>query len=247
MIRKILQSALCICLAPLLVAQQMGQTPVNPVKATPSHGPSTTPSPTTVTIPRDTKIELVSLDNVSSEFAVAGSPVRFAVAQDVVVDGVTVISAGTPLTGFVTKAKRGVARHRWAGLTIRVREIQAGPGLKLRLGASNPEQRARPGDYFDYLGTCVVLLPFCVALVILAKEGCGEDSCPHGKDSDGQQALLPQCVSEEFWVRSAVTVSSDQLAEERIAASTYPAIPCVRIIDRSKIFGQPGISFVEFQ
>lgn len=247
MTRKILQSVLCICVAPLLIAQQAAQTPVNPVLVTPSHDPSATSSRTTITIAKDTKIEIVSLDNVSSELAVAGSPVRFAVARDVVVNGVTVLHAETPVTGFVTKAKRGVARHQWAGLTIRVRELQAGRGVKLRLSASNPESREKPQDFLRDYGWCVLVLPGCIALVIMVKEGCGEDSCPHGKDSDGQQALLPQCVSEEFWVKSAVKLSSKDLDEERAAASAYPAVSCSRIIDRSTIFGQPGISFVEFQ
>jgi hypothetical protein len=247
MIRRLLQSVLCIFLSPLLVAQQAGQTPVKPVPATPSNSPSATPSPAAITIPKGTKIELVSLNNVSSEFAVAGTPVRFAMAKDIVVNGVTVIHAGAPVTGFVTKAKRSVARHQWARLTIRVREMRVDPGVKLRLSSSNPDQRARPKDYFNYLGACAVLLPFCVTWAVMAEEGCGEDSCPHGKDSDGQQALLPQCVSEEFWVKSKVAVSAATLDEERLAASTYPAIPCSRIIERSQIFGQPGISYVDFQ
>jgi hypothetical protein len=81
----------------------------------------------------------------------------------------------------------------------------------------------------------------------LALEKCGEDGCPKPKDSDGQQALLPKCVSSEFWIKSPVTLSSKQLDEEETAASTYPAIACTRIIDRGTIFGQPGISFVEFK
>ena len=247
MISRMIQSALCICLSPLVVAQQPDQNASNSVPETPSQGPSATPSPATITIQRDTKIELVSLENVSSEFAVAGSPVRFAVARDIVVDGVTVIHAGAPVTGAVTKAKRGVARHQWAGLTIRVREMQAGPSVKLRLSSYNQEQRGRAGDYLENLGTCVALLPFCVAWAILVKEGCGEDGCPKAKDSDGQQALLPQCVSSEFWVKSSAKISSKELDEERAAASAYPIISCARIIDRGTIFGQPGISFVEFQ
>jgi hypothetical protein len=247
MIRRLLQSVLCIFLSPLLAAQQVGQTPVNPDPATPSNDPLATPSPVAITIPKDTKIELVSLNNVSSEFAVAGTPVRFAMAKDIVLNGVTVIHAGAPVTGFVTKAKRSVARHQWARLTIRVREMRVDPGVKLRLSSSNPKWGGGPRDFLKNLGLCIAFPPWCVAWAALSRYGCGEDSCDKPKDSDGQQALLPQCVSEEFWVKSKVAVSTATLDEERLAASTYPAIPCSRIIERSQIFGQPGISYVDFQ
>jgi hypothetical protein len=109
MIRSLLQSAFCLCLSPLLVAQQTGQTAPTLAPAIPSQSPSATPTPAVVTIPEGTKIEIVPLENVSSEFAVAGSPVRFAVARNIVVNGVTVLHAGAPVTGTVTSVKRGVA------------------------------------------------------------------------------------------------------------------------------------------
>jgi hypothetical protein len=225
MIRKLFQSALCLLLSPLLAAQQA----------------------TTVRVPKDTMIVLVSLENTSSEFAFIGAPVRFAVAKDVVIKGVTVVHAGAPVSGTITGFKRGITHHRWAGLTIQVKEIQIGQGFKLRLTQSNPVSRGKTRDYLSFVGTCAVVLPGCIAYAIAIKEGCGEDSCPHGKDSDGQQALLPSCVSEEFWVKSTATVSSSVLDEESSSAPAYPVIACSQIIDRSKIFGQPGISFVEFK
>ena len=238
MIRRLLPSVLCIFLSPLLVAQQAGQTIANPVLATPSQASSATPTSAAVTIPKGTKIEIVSLVDVSSEFAVAGSPVRFAVAKDIVVNGVKAIHAGAPVTGTISEVKRGAAQHQWASLTIRVKEMRVAHRVRLRLTTFDPGIGSAAGD----LAMCVLLFPVCLAL-----EKCGEDGCSKAKDSDGQQALLPRCVSERFWVRSAVTISSAELDNERAAASAYPAISCARIIDRGTIFGQPGISFVEFQ
>jgi len=221
LIARTFASAVCLILSPLLVGQES----------------------TSIRVPKDTKIELVSLENTSSEFAFMGAPVRFAVAKDVVVNGVTVLHAGAPVKGAITEFKGGMAHRKWASLTIRVREIQISTGVDLRLTASHPEWRAKPGDYLG----CALVLPECIVLEILVKEGCREDSCPRGRDSDGQQALLPKCVSEEFWVKSAVTIPSAALDDEKAAASTYTPIPCARIVDRGTIFGQPGISFVEFK
>jgi hypothetical protein len=200
-----------------------------------------------VTIPRDTKIVLVSLQNVSSETAIAGSSVRFAVANDVVVNGVTVLHAGAPVSGMITEAKRGFAHHRWASLTIRVKGIQIGRNAKLCLTRSDPGSRLKAGKFFREYGACIFVLLGCVALAILSAEGCGEDGCAKAKDSNGEQALLPSCVSEDFWVKSSVAFSSTMVAEENAAASAYPGITCDQIVERSKIFGQPGISYVEIK
>lgn len=103
MIRKLLQSALCFILCPLLVAQQL------PAPAMASDAPqSSTPAPATatphplpefVTIPKDKKIELVLLDSVSPSKSKREDVIRYAVEKDVVVDGIVILHSGSIVPG----------------------------------------------------------------------------------------------------------------------------------------------------
>ncbi len=87
MIRKFLQSALCICLSTMLVAQQPAA------------------KPNTVRLPKDTSIQLKLDQDVSSATVHKGDLIRYVVAEDVVAEGATVIPAGTAVTRKVTSAK----------------------------------------------------------------------------------------------------------------------------------------------
>jgi hypothetical protein len=242
MIHKTFQIGLWLFLSSLLAAQQAQvdnpQHPSSPSSVTPE----------VITIPKDTKIELMTLESVSSETAHKGSAVRFVVANDVVVNGNTVLYAGAPVTGIVTKAKRGIAFHQWAGLTIRVKQMRIGNGPALRLTASDPAIREKPGEFARDYGWCLLIVPGCIALEILVLNGCGEDSCPGKPKADGeQQAILPSCVTLEYWTKSSFSVSSAALVEEMAAASAYSSASCPQILGWDKVFGQPGVRFVELK
>src|ERR1017187_8034063 len=98
MIRSMIQAALCLILCPLLTAQQ-----ISPPAALADAPQSFTPAPVTaatyplpefVNIPKDTEIELISLEVVSSATATKGQLVRLALAKDVLVKGLVVIPKG---------------------------------------------------------------------------------------------------------------------------------------------------------
>lgn len=178
MIRRILQSALCICLSPLLAAQQA----------------------VSINIPKDTKIELVSLERVSSKTAVRGASVRFAVARDVAIGGVLLLPAGTPVSGTITKVVRGVAGKRPGFLRIRVREIALPGNSLIRLTNSDPKYREIQSDRLKEGSTNtletiggIALLPLELPMAIAMSSG--GDSKPAGND-----ALLPRCFPAEYWV-----------------------------------------------
>jgi hypothetical protein len=87
-VRKILQSALCICLAPLLVAQQADT------------------SPDTVRLSKDVAIHLKLDQDISSATVREGQNVRYVVTDDVIADGVVVIPAGTAVYRKVATVQR---------------------------------------------------------------------------------------------------------------------------------------------
>jgi hypothetical protein len=146
LIRATLQSALSLVLSPLLVALQAVPTPA--------------PTHPAIIIPKDTKIELIVMESVSSETAIKGSTVRFAVPHDVSVNGLVVLHARTLATGEVTKARRGIARRQWPQLRIQVREVTLTNGRTLALTRSRPRNRQKitPKDFV----TCATLLPLCI-------------------------------------------------------------------------------------
>lgn len=213
MTRKLLQSALCLFLSPLLLAQQ---------NASPR-------------VPEDTKIELLALDSLSSNSAIAGTAVRFAVAKDVVVNGVIVFRAGAPVTGTVTKVVRSVAGKRDGFLGIRVREISLQGGLSLRLIWSDPQLRQTRKERFngaavntlESLGG-VALLPLELPMAIAMS--AGGDGKPSGKD-----AILPRCWQVDYWVAAPSTLDLAVLAKAADQTMALPQDECVSSAEKLQI------------
>src|SRR5262245_53192681 len=77
-------------------------TPVE--KATPPPPPPPPPEPIVKTVPSGTPVAVVFLDGVSSAGNKAGDSFRTRVAKDVTIDGMTVIPAGSVITGTVVEA-----------------------------------------------------------------------------------------------------------------------------------------------
>ena len=103
MIRTTLQSALCLFLSPLLVAQQVaGNTRQEPPPAQSNQ----------IRLPKGTWIPLVLLDPISSATARKGDTIRFAVARDIDAQGTVVIRRGTAASGIVTKVRKAVQGKR---------------------------------------------------------------------------------------------------------------------------------------
>jgi hypothetical protein len=205
MIRELLPSALCICLSPLLVAQQAAN----------------------VNIPKDTKIELVSLERVSSQNAIRGATVRFAVARDVAIGGVLLLPAGTPVSGIVTKVDRGVAGKRAGSLRVRIREIAVAENSHIRLTNSDPKYRQSRSDRLkegsintlETIGA-VALLPLLLPMAIGMSSG--GDSKPDGRD-----AVLPRCWSAEYWVAVSSPVEISPTLKTSGPASAAAQDGCV--------------------
>jgi hypothetical protein len=222
MLRKLFQSVLCIVLTSLLAAQQ---------------------GTTSITVPKDTKIELMTLETISTQSEAKGSVVRFAVARDIAIDGVTVIPAGMPVTGVVTKANRGIAYKQWPTLRIHVKGARINQSLSLPLSPWSLE--AAPGSWKDR-AQCVVFFVVCLALRSLGNNGWGEDGAPKPDHSSGQQAVLPRCVAIDFWTVSATTVSQSDLPP-KLTPPTLVRFDCVLVKSWSDAYQEPGLGRVFFR
>jgi hypothetical protein len=152
MIRNLLNIAICLCPTPLLAAQ-----------------PGV---PAGIVLPERTKIELIPLGDVATEAASSGTRVRFAVAGDVVVNGVIAIPAGTPITGIVTDSKRGSHKMTDDGrLTIRARDL--GPGKQIFVRVKEARSADRAGGYWSEPGGRGAGIAIVVVCILIAVLGMG--------------------------------------------------------------------------
>jgi hypothetical protein len=224
--RKTLRSALCLCLTPLLVAQQ----PYEPLSAGYASKP-TAMFPGEVTIPKGTRIELVSLENVSSATAREDSKVRFALAKNLVIDEVTVLDAGTPVEGRVSRVRREVPYRQWGELTITIRDVRIGNHAHMRLRSSDPEN---PESMVDGLAMCALVFPLCIALAIGFRNGGGGHRKPAG---DNEQAVLPPCVGWTFWTGSSFRITEQHRAESKAALLASSRVTCTNIASNQALRG----------
>ena len=141
MARFLLPSIVCIGLCPLLIAlpvaaetQQQAAEPAAPAAV------NTLALPASLDFVKGRKIQLVAREPVSMETAQTGAPFQFVVDKDVLVDGVTLIHAGTPMTGVIAKANRGsYERSRDGYLDLRLSERSGEKPIVVRLGGIPPE------------------------------------------------------------------------------------------------------------
>jgi hypothetical protein len=141
MIRKMLQAALCLILCPLLIAQPVAaETGPQATEPAAPKVVGTLALPASLVSIKGRKIELVAQEPVPIEAAMTGSPFQFVMDKDVVVEGVTVIHAKTPVTGVIAKINRGsYERSRDGYLDLRLSEPGGGGPVKVRLGGIPPE------------------------------------------------------------------------------------------------------------
>jgi hypothetical protein len=222
MTRSVPSFVLSLALAPVLTAQQAAST----------------------IVPKGTEIELVSLETVSTETAAKGSRVRFAVAKDVAIRGLTVIRAGTPVMGVITKAERGIAYQQWPTLRIHVKEVRTREGLDLPLSPWAPV--ADPGAW-KFRAACVPLFLVCLALKNLENNGWGEDGAPKPDQSSGQQAVFPPCVVISIWTAAPVSVPTKALPMQATDSRSLAQLGCLRVTDLSHAYEDPNHGRVFFR
>jgi hypothetical protein len=138
MTRHLLSYVLVPLLLAALVAQQAPQvsTPASQAAAVvTAAGPAQQPSASI--LPDGTPMKLRLLNKLDSQTAKNGDEIPFAVVNDVVVGGVTVLRRGSPATGVVTHAEAAKTGGRAGKLSFTINDIRLLNGGKVPVRALN--------------------------------------------------------------------------------------------------------------
>jgi hypothetical protein len=233
MIPSLPQSVLFLILCPLLVAQQVTTSAVTSDAPQPSlPAPLTTAPhslPEFITIPKDKKIELVQLDSVSPSKSKRGDVIRYAVEEEVVVDGIVILHAGSIVLGVVTKATKAVPGKRDGDIDFEPRALEIGGHHKLHLTSSPPSPPKTRAERKDAVGKAVgiiVTAPLWIPIFpIFAVVYSIADWDNSGGPPEGKNAEINFCGFELPWyTKSATTVRVADLNPGRsnAAAATVP-------------------------
>jgi len=115
------------------------------------------------TIPDGTEFTVVTVDEITSKTAAEGDPLTFKVAEDVKIDGQTVIAKDTIVKGLVAQSKKAGMMGRGGSLGIRVESTTTVDSQKLKLRST----KGKEGD--DKTGTTVALVVLFGPLGFLKK------------------------------------------------------------------------------
>lgn len=114
-------------------------------------------------IPDGMEFTVVTTDEITSKTAAEGDPLTFKVAEDVKIDGQTVIAKDSLVKGIVAQAKKAGMMGRGGSLGIRVESAMTIDNQKLKLRSS----KGKEGD--DKTGTTVALVVLFGPLGFLKK------------------------------------------------------------------------------
>jgi hypothetical protein len=218
MIRRTLQSVLCIFLSSQLAAQQAAQsiesqTPTrNAASTTAILAPA---SPSFVSIPKASEIDLVALDPISSRTAKVGSKIQFRVLRDLAVQNITVVRAGTLLTGTVKEVTVASKKHHRDGqILVRLDNYRIGTGQALRLTGMSPEERLERKHVQTQkrkeIIEILLLPPLWVPFIRLAIGWRNEGGHPSGNDVE-----LSSCFHVGAYTVSPIKIRSSALLDAK--------------------------------
>lgn len=166
MIRRLLPSALCLFLSPLLVAQQTVQQQTSPAPQPAPQPASSAPIPPQITLVSDAPIHIITPGNVALAKIKPGTTVRFFSDSDVIVNGVKVIAALTPVDGVVEKVTRASHfRNRPVEVLIQVAGTAPATAANILLRCSIP---ADDSFGFAISGVLTTLAIIAVLFFVLA-------------------------------------------------------------------------------
>src|SRR5215216_2016637 len=91
-------------------------------------------------IPDGTEFTVVTIDEITSKTAAEGDPLTFKVAQDVKIDGQTVVAKDSLVKGVVAQAKKAGMMGRGGNLGIRVESAMTVDNQKLKLRSTKGKE-----------------------------------------------------------------------------------------------------------
>jgi len=136
------------------VTAAAGSTPANMV----SSGPAMS-----VSIPDGTELKVMTAEDISGQKVVEGDPLMFKVAEDLKINGRTVIAKDTMVKGTVASAKKKGFMGKGGDLSVRIESTQTVDDQKIKLRAS------KSGAGGDNMGSTVALTVLFGPLGLLRK------------------------------------------------------------------------------
>ncbi|WP_255326226.1 hypothetical protein [Sphingobium sp. EM0848] len=112
-------------------------------------------------LPEGLTISLQTRADISSKSARVGDQVELSVAKAVTIDGVTVIPAGTPAVGEVTRAKGNGLLGRSGKLDIRVDRVKVG---QLEIPVRGQRNSQGQSGTLGAVGAGIVFLPLAILI-----------------------------------------------------------------------------------
>jgi hypothetical protein len=209
MVRFLLQSVLCVTLCPLLVAQQATTGSQQQPVPQPHHpAAATTPAqPQTIRIPKDTEIELVALEPVSSATATKGQLVRLAVAKDLMVNGLAVIPRGALATGSVTGLHKAAPGKKDGSIRVSRITLTLGDGRRVKL-KDCPSAGEDCGDIAPRWELWTIFLPFTV---LARSQDATENRHETTRKPQGKGETIDACYPLYGFVRSLIVLRAIDL------------------------------------
>jgi hypothetical protein len=118
---------------------------------------------TNLIIPDGTEIKITTVEDISGQKVVEGDPLTFKIAEDVKINGKTVIAKDAIVKGTVSGAKKKGFMGKGGELSVRIESTQTVDGQKVKLRAS------KSGAGGDNMGSTVVLTVLFGPLGLLRK------------------------------------------------------------------------------
>jgi len=116
-----------------------------------------------VSIPDGTELKIMTTEEISGQKVVEGDPLSFKVAEDIKINGRTVIAKDTLVKGTVAAAKKKGFMGRGGELSVRIESTQTVDEQKIKLRAS------KSGTGGDNMGSTVALTVLFGPLGLLRK------------------------------------------------------------------------------
>ncbi|ANI76724.1 hypothetical protein EP837_00273 [Sphingobium sp. EP60837] len=165
-----------------------------------------------IILPEGLTITLETRQDVSSKSTKEGQSIDLAVTKPVVIGGVTVIAAGTPVIGEVMRASDNGLLGRSGKLNIRVSRVRAGQQDVAVRGERNVEGKS---GTLNSVGAGIVFLP----LAILVR---------------GKDVPLPAGTTFDVYVDKEIAIATTGPASMNMGANPSPPPPesnVIRAID----------------
>ena len=175
----------------------------------------TGPQPLRATIRRDTQIDFITLEQVSSATATKHQQVHLAVASDLVIKGLVAVPKGTPALGEVSRLTRAVSGKQDGFIRVVPTTLTLADGTLVKL----KENRTGEDDCAD-MGPCWVLAIVSAPLLpaILIKKLLDGQEIPEEKPQGKEQTLETGYPVEGFATNKIVV----RATVPRLAAEGQP-------------------------